>query len=447
MTDSSSINLSSSSLQSGDMSTFFTASFGEKLNALGRIKDVRGTPPYEALANELEELQLQAVKGGLTCETLLKLTSMEVKARVELLSKWRHDGAVAPTSLKLQDGLNEYADIMAAMYDDVEGTAFVCLAIVQDSGRLRCGEALGGQDNEEQLVEAALPPHVALRAAKRMEVQRKLTKQHDIREMEKKIAAAKAAKSAPAAQLDDPLEATLVSLRQEYEKLMGPSEEAHAAKGAKPRSAAVVDVLERSGGPLGLNDEQLARIAQHLGQPVRKERVGDALSLLLPNTDPSSCDSAALAMEFVRGAMTTKAQSRRHANHGEFARAMGKAIAKARESDPAMAIQLFDHLQQVTSLTMDYSWKVAEEYHWRVMTRVEDGRYDLAQGGDTWTLTLVLNAGSGSKGATSATKKKSTYDKKNAKFCDYHGYSLHATKDCKVSFKQGEKAKNYFASP
>ena len=143
--------------------------------------------------------------------------------------------------------------------------------------------------------------------------------------------------------------------------------------------------------------------------------------------------------------MATKAQTRRHADHEEFSRAMGKAIAKARVSDPALSIQLFDHLQQVTSLTMSHSWKMAEEHHWRVMTRVEDGVYDLSQGGDTWTLALVLNTHANKEGKTASTKP--IYDKKKAKFCDFHGYCMHATSDCRVPHKSGEKAKNFFASP
>jgi hypothetical protein len=201
--------------------------------------------------------------------------------------------------------------------------------------------------------------------------------------------------------------------------------------------------LDRSADNLGLKDNHLANIADFMKNAVSDGRSGSALSLLLPNVDPSASNSAALAVEFVRGAMLTKAQTKRHADYTEFARAMTKATAKARESDPLLAVQLAAHREQVTTLTMEHSWKVAEEYHWRVMTRIEDGEYDLSQGGDTWSLTWVLS------GRKTTKKKKdggSKYDKASALFCEYHGWCAHVTNDCShTDHKQGDRAPNYRA--
>ena len=65
--------------------------------------------------------------------------------------------------------------------------------------------------------------------------------------------------------------------------------------------------------------------------------------MLLPNIDPDLSDSAAMAFEFVRGAMATKAQSRRLGSYKEFARLMRRSIVAAQASDPALATQLYDH--------------------------------------------------------------------------------------------------------
>ena len=256
-----------------DLGTFVNTSFRDKLSALGAINEARGTEVYTALAGELEEFQSQAVRGGLTCEMLLGLSSVETKSRVELLSLYRQEGAKAASGLRLFAALNEYAEIMAAMYDGLEGRpSFVALPIVADGGRLKCGEARSANEAEELLEEVPLSPDEA-RAARQKAVRLMFTKQNAIRTMERKIAEEEAAKSATAAQ-PDALDETLAALTKRYDALKGPSEKTHASKEEKPRSAAVVDVLERSAGALGLTDNHVGSIAQLLGKPVSTERAG-----------------------------------------------------------------------------------------------------------------------------------------------------------------------------
>jgi hypothetical protein len=97
-----------------------------------------------------------------------------------------------------------------------------------------------------------------------------------------------------------------------------------------------------------------------------------------------------VAVELVREAMLSRAKNKRFTSYKEFALQMRRTIKMARDEDPAMAIMLENHLHEVTSLTFEHSWETAEEYHFRVMVRVEDGDWDLADGPDTYVLASVL---------------------------------------------------------
>ena len=60
--------------------------------------------------------------------------------------------------------------------------------------------------------------------------------------------------------------------------------------------------------------------------------------------------------------------------------------------------------------------------------------------GDSWALALAVL---GNKSKTGSKSRQNKYDSEKAEFCDFHGYCNHSSKDCKVSHKTGEKAKNF----
>jgi hypothetical protein len=136
---------------------------------------------------------------------------------LELLGEYRRECYRSASGLNVLDGIDEYATILAALHKD----RFVCLPGLKGAdGRIRCGEKF------MVLEEPSDVDVLAQRAAKIAVVKRKFTQQHSIAELERKIAASKAPMPVADAQ-EDPLEAKLAALRQQFSNLqsVGPSEE------------------------------------------------------------------------------------------------------------------------------------------------------------------------------------------------------------------------------
>jgi hypothetical protein len=303
-------------------------------------------------------------------------------------------------------------------------------------------------------VDEALLEKRRARAQLAADISARHTNEQELREAHAELAQVRAAYRVPS------VSAEVAEVRAEIARLkgldtrVGPAEQAHGTRG--DRAARIADLLDRGHERLGLGEGQRTSILDFMNNPVQGGGGGmhGPLSLLLPNTNPLTSNPAMLAVELVRGAMLTRSQSKRLASYEEFAQQTRRAIRAARQEDPAMAVLLADHMQEVTTLTMQHSWKVAEEYHHHVMLRVEDGDWDLADGPDLYTLTKVLHvrhrmSGGSGEGGKGKGKGKSTakFDKGSAKFCDVHGYCAHVTRDCEGKSKDGARAKNFRAEP
>jgi hypothetical protein len=423
-----------------DLSAFIDPKFCDDLTALGPIKETRGGEGYKSMVSRLSSLQAVALRAGLECSDLLKITqpSKELKARLELMSAYRGDDAPAPSGLHLLSCYNEYASVLASCAE-VDNVEFQQQSFVEREGKI----LIEGSDSSGD------PPTGDSEEARQRKIGELVQRQRERRELEQQkrnLEQQLAHQGNPQADGLSGLKEEVASLRR---KLATSQPVDPRGEPKVDRAANLAKVLDVSAGPLGLTGEQLTAMSSFISKPVSggSEKDRDALSLLLPNTDASTSDSAAMAAELVRGALMGSAQNRRYANYDDFQRVMHIAIKKARGSDPALAIQLADHLRHVTTLAMSHPWKDAERYHWGVMTRVEDGLYDLSQGGDTWTLANMAFDSSREKPGAGGRTKKSGYTKETAKFCDYHGFGAHLTQDCKVKFKPGEKSKNFRSAP
>jgi hypothetical protein len=406
-------------MQSEIVKKFLDEEYYAELSALGSVREARNTVNYTALVARFLTAQEGALKEGLSCDNLLRLSSKELQARLELLSGYRAEGSAAPSGMKLVDCCNEYALLLQVLCESKDGLEFVAKDFTSAEGQVVCGAQVApGETDEER---------------ERRRVRERLALLQEERRLQLELA-----KQQPPAQ-EDPLSTKVAELRKQLAAK-------HLSGGRgdpKPsRAKDLSEVLDVSAGALGLKDRQLSAMSAFLSNSVSGGvGGGDALSLLLPNTHASTSDSAALAAELVRGALSTKAQNRRHASYEEFERAIHRAIAKARTSDPSLAVQLAEHLRHVTQLAMRYTWKDAEQYHWDVMVRLEDGHYDLSRGGDAWSLAQLQLTMSQRKVARSKGAEASSYNKETAKYCEQHGWCAHATPDCKLP--PGQKAKNF----
>jgi hypothetical protein len=221
------------------------------------------------------------------------------------------------------------------------------------------------------------------------------------------------------------------ALREKLAKLRvrGRGESDESGDGRNGRAGVMADVLDRSATSLGLNPKQTAAIADLLHNEVSGGGLGGgrgALSALLPGLDPEGTDGGAVAYELVRSALSARQHKTRCKSFEELDRRLWRAINQSSTTDPALSQALLAHYRRVVGLHSDQSWKVAEDYHHRVLQRVEDGQFDITSGEDVWSLTLALNAKKGKAGG-----------RKDKEWCDVHGWCAHSTTDC-----TGKKSKN-----
>jgi hypothetical protein len=437
---------------------FNGCTFADRLAALGGIREARVSREYQLLQDELHNMH-EACVPTLDPVSLLSIPSKEMKARMELLCTYRDAQSKSASALTKVEGLTEYSQILHDLCPD-----FVAGEVVADANDTLIIRVPGSEEATEAVniqavdgVDAALLEKRRVRAQQAADISAQRTHDRQLREARAENEALLAAKAVQAPVVPSPELAQLLAENARLKGMdptRGPAENAHGDKAGRP--ARIADLLDRAHERLGLDGNQRSSILDFMNNPVcGVGGVHGPLSLLLPNVDPRASNPAMLAVELVRGVMLTRSQNKRLQSYEDFALQMKRAIRAAREDDPSMAVLLANHLYEVTNLYSTHSWKVAEDYHYHVMLRVEDGEWDLAHGPDTYTLTKVLHVrskttgGGGGDAGKSKSKGKTTsnYDKSKAKFCNFHGYCSHVTRDCEGKFKDGERAKNYRAEP
>ena len=231
--------------------------FGSELAKLGPVQAARGTQAYTGLVDELIVMHQECIDSA-ELENFLELTTAEMKARLELMSEWRGPSAKAPTGLKQVELINEYVDILGAVFDDFESSE--CRVV---NGKLTfampdANEAVPEQPSDEdddQNEQAMARAAEARRVADVVEQKREARRLRAAIEEEKQNAAAKHARGDNQALRDE-----LAQLRAQNGN--------NGGGGRSERADALVNVLGRSADSLGLNSAQTAAIAELLHNEV-----------------------------------------------------------------------------------------------------------------------------------------------------------------------------------